>query len=115
MKSIVSCALFVLLGVAAAAATDEWSGMLVDADCTHHNGGLQACEPGLNTTAFGLVVAGKAYLFNKSGNQKASEAIKQRAAILAADPTYPHASPTSASVMGVRAGNTIIVKRLDLQ
>ena len=114
MKRIVSSALFLAL-ISGAALADEWSGTLVDADCTHRNGGPEACAPGLNTTAFGLVIAGRAYLFNKSGSQKASAALKQRDAILSADPRYPHSSPIQASVTGKRAGNTIIVNRIDLQ
>lgn len=94
---------------------DEWSGRLVDAACTHRNGGPEACDPGVDTTAFGMVVAGKAYLFDKSGSQKARVALKDRAAMLAVDPNYPHASPVNASVTGRRAGNTILVKRIVLQ
>lgn len=111
MKRLLLCTIFLSLAVYA----DEWSGTLVDADCTHRNGGATACSPGLDTTAFGLVVAGKAYLFNKTGSQKAHAALKERAAMLEADPNYPHSSPVSASVTGRRAGDTILVKGIVLQ
>lgn len=93
----------------------EWSGKLVDADCTHRNGGPRACEPGLNTTAFGLVVAGKAYLFDKGGSQKASAAMRRRAEMHAADPNYPYSPEVGASVTGERQGNKIVVKSIDIQ
>jgi hypothetical protein len=93
----------------------QWSGTLVDAGCTHANGGSQACSPGLNTTSFGLVVAGKAYIFNMAGSQKASLAMKQRAAMHAVDPHYPYATPVTATVTGDRAGNELIVKRIVIE
>jgi hypothetical protein len=91
---------------------DEWAGTLVDANCTHTNGGAEACAAGLNTTSFGLLVAGKAYLFNKRGSQKAAAAMKERAALVAADPHYPHSTPVTATVFGSRAGHELIVERI---
>lgn len=115
MRLISATAIFLVILAAGAAASDEWTGTLVDADCTHRGAAAQACEPGADTTSFGLVVAGRAYLFNKSGSQKASAALKRFTAILAADPAYPHSSPVQASVTGKRSGNTLIVDRIDLQ
>ena len=84
----------------------EWSGRLVDADCTHTNGGPHACDPGLNTTTFGLVVNGEMFLFDWRGSQKAAEAIKHRAETSAAanKPLYPE---VNASVIGERYGENI--------
>jgi hypothetical protein len=104
-------ALAVLLTVPALA--DEWSGRLVDANCTHTNGGPEACDPGTDTTAFGLVVAGKAFLFDRKGNQKASAAIKHRAE--SANPDHPPSTEVNASVTGQRAGNKILVKSIDVE
>jgi hypothetical protein len=97
------------------ALADEWSGRLVDANCTHRNGGPHACDPGTNTTVFGLVVAGKAFLFDWRGNQKASEAIRHRADRSAASNISP-ASEVAAWVSGTRVGETnkIRVKTIDV-
>lgn len=84
----------------------EWSGRLVDADCTHRNGGPHACDPGLNTTSFGLLVNGETFLFDWRGSQKAAEAIKHRAETTAA--TNKRLSPeVNASVIGERYGERI--------
>lgn len=111
MFSVALIPLAVLTLTISALAADEWSGRLVDADCTHKNGGAQACDPGTNTTAFGLVVAGEAFLFDWRGNQKAAAAIKHRADSSAASNTSLP-SQVTASVTGQRVGEThkILVK-----
>jgi hypothetical protein len=95
------------------ALADEWDGQLVDANCTNQRGGASACDPSSDTTAFGLVMAGKAYLFDSKGNHKAAEAMKDRAERSAASneklPTH-----VNATVMGEGRGKTILVKSIDL-
>lgn len=99
----------------AALADDEFSGTLVDANCTHRNGGPHACDAGVNTTAFGLVVAGKAFLLDHKGSLKAAAAMKQRELLHQADPHYPYSFPTQASVQGQRAGKEIVVRRITIE
>ena len=114
MSRFITFSLFALLLTIPAFAF-EWSGRLVDADCTHKNGGLQACDPGLNTTSFGLVVAGKPYLFDWKGSQKAALAIKHRAEAGAA--SNKRLSPTvNASITGERLGaHKILVKTVTIE
>jgi hypothetical protein len=115
MFRIITIPLFALLLTIPALAVDEWSGRLVDADCTHVNGGPRACDPGTNTKVFGLVVAGEAFLFDRRGNQKAAEAIKHRADRNAALNKKP-SSEVIASVTGAREGDShkILVKTIVL-
>jgi hypothetical protein len=98
----------------AALAEEEFSGTLVDANCTHRNGGPHACDAGPNTTAFGLVIAGRAYAFDTKGSQKASAVMKQRERLHDADPHYPYFNPATASVTGQRAGKKILVRRINI-
>lgn len=103
------------LVVTSAAAADEFTGTLVDADCMHRNGGPHACDAGVNTTAFGLLAAGRAYLFTRAGSIKASAAMKERERLHDADPHYPYSKPATALVTGQQAGKTIIVKRIVIE
>ena len=112
MYRIITFPLFAIL-LTVPVFADEWSrafeasGRLVDADCTHRNGGPRACDPGLNTTSFGLVVNGKAFLFDWRGSQKAAEAIRHRAEAGAANNKL--LSPeVNASVLGERYGEGIL-------
>jgi hypothetical protein len=114
MLRIVTIPLLAIILTIPALAADEWSGRLVDANCTHTNGGPHACDPGLNTTAFGLVVAGKPFLFDRKGNQKASEAIKYRA-LTNTNPNHPPSPEVNASVTGERSGKKILVKSIVLE
>jgi hypothetical protein len=85
---------------------DEWSGKLVDANCTNPLGGVHACDPGTSTANFGIVVNGDAYLFNSKGNRKAAEAIKHLAET--AD-NHPDFFRVNVIVTGNKAGKTILV------
>ena len=115
MLRIITVPLVVVSLTIPALAADEWSGRLVDANCTHVNGGTRACDPGTNTTVFGLVVAGEAFLFDNKGNRKAAEAIKHRADSSAAVNKKP-SSEVTASVTGAREGEShkILVKTIVL-
>ena len=109
---------FLLMGsllVSRAAFADEFTGTLVDADCMHRNGGPHACDAGVNTTAFSLLAAGRAYQFTRAGNLKVSAAMKQRERLHDADPHYPYSRPPNALVTGQQAGKTIIVKRIVIE
>ena len=103
------------LVVTTGAAADEFTGTLVDADCMHRNGGPHACDAGVNTTAFSLLAAGRAYQFTRSGNLKVSAAMKQRERLHDADPHYPYSKPATALITGQQAGKTIIVKRIVIE
>jgi hypothetical protein len=102
--TLIASAIF-LTGLAFA---DEWSGKLVDANCTNPLGGVHACDPGTTTTNFGLVINGDAYLFNSKGNSKAAEAIKHLAET--ADANHPDVYPVNVIVTGTKAGKTILVE-----
>lgn len=103
---------FLLAGAAALAqpARDEFTGALVDANCTHANGGPDACAPGVNTFAFGLVINGKAYLLDNTGNAKAWYAVRELQRLHDSDPHYPYPKPLTASITGWQAGHEIVVK-----
>ena len=105
MRRIITFPLFAILFTVPVFAF-EWSGRLVDADCTHRNGGPHACDPGLNTTSFGLLVNGETFLFDWRGSQKAAEAIKHRAETNAAV-NKPLSPDVNASVIGERYGEKI--------
>jgi hypothetical protein len=105
MFRIVTVPLFAILLTVPVSAF-EWSGRLVDADCTHRNGGPHACDPGLNTTNFGLLVNGKPFLFDWRGSQKAAEAIRHRAEASAAY-NKPLSHQVNATVIGERYGERI--------
>src|SRR5215471_19738208 len=79
---------------------DSFSGKLIDASCaTPEKMAAKQCDAGSSTTAFALVVEGKAYKLDDSGNKKAMEAIKNRAE-RAADPNNPQATQVTAKVTG---------------
>jgi hypothetical protein len=101
--TLIASAMF-LTGLACA---DEWSGKLVDANCSNPLGGVHACDPVAATTNFGVVINGDAYLFDTKGNHKAAEAIKYLAAT--ADTDHPAAFPVNVIVTGKKSGKTILV------
>ena len=116
-RSILLATLAAFLSSPFASLADEWSGKLVDANCTNSNGGPHACDAGPNTTAFGLVVAGQPYLFNGRGNRKASEAVKQfiDTGDAQSGAYSSSASNITVSVTGTRAGKTLLVNRVVIQ
>ncbi len=75
---------------------------------------MQACIPNSGTTAFLVVVSGKAYKLDDEGNTKAMEALKNRA-----DRSAPNAPPTatavSAKISGTAEGNIIKVDTIQVQ
>ena|SRR5580704_1641108 len=87
----------------------EWSGQLVDANCTRGDGTVHACDAGTYTTAFGLVADGNAFLLDAKGNREAVEVMKFRADYAT---EFPATSPVDVSVIGEKVGKTILVKRI---
>lgn len=110
MQRIFTLAAFVALLTAPAFAF-EWSGQLVNANCTKGDGTAHACDAGPYTTQFALVDIGKAYLFDSKGNRKAAEALKFRANYLPGEAS----SPINVTVVGEQRGKTILVKRIDIE
>lgn len=104
-----SVALFAALGLA-----ETWSGQLFDATCMSQQKSMQACIPNSSTTAFLVVVSGKAYKLDDEGNTKAMEALKNRA-----DRSAPNAPETatavSAKISGTAEGNIIKVDTIQVQ
>jgi hypothetical protein len=104
-----SVAFFAALGLA-----ETWTGQLFDATCMAEQKSMQACIPTSSTTAFLVVVSGKAYKLDDAGNTKAMEALKNRA-----DRTAPNAPATSsavaAKITGTAEGNTINVDTIQVQ
>ncbi len=113
MRRILTLAGSVIL-LTGLAFADEWIGQLVDASCTSDHGGAHACDPGVNTTAFGLVVEGQEYLFDGKGNTKAMNAMRHRAAEAAGADRQP-STPVNVRVVGKQAGKTILVGRIVVQ
>ena len=104
-----SVALFAALGLA-----ETWSGQLFDATCMSQQKSMQACTPNSSTTAFMVVVSGKAYKLDDEGNAKAMVALKNRA-----DRSAPNAPATgtaiSAKISGTAEGNIIKVDTIQVQ
>lgn len=110
-----------LLTLAASAAVfsglalaDTWNGRLVDANCTSQDKAAKECDAGANTTAFLLVVDGKAYQLDDAGNRKVLDAMKSRAD-RAADPNSPKRTSVLAKVSGDKDGDTIKVSTVEIQ
>jgi hypothetical protein len=114
MRRILTTALFATLLTCLAIADDQWTGRLVDANCSKGDGTPHACDPSPDSTNFGLVLdTGKAYVFDAKGNQKVSEAMKSRAA--AADSNQKLPSTVKATVDGTEMSNTISVRSIVLE
>jgi hypothetical protein len=96
------------------ALADTFNGRLVDANCTSQDKAAKECDAGANTTAFLLVVDGKALQLDAAGNQKVIEAMKSRAD-RAADPNSPKKTTVMAKVSGDKEGDTIKVSAVEIQ
>jgi hypothetical protein len=104
-----SVVFFAALGLA-----ETWTGQLFDATCVSQQKSVQSCTPTSSTTAFLVVVSGKAYKLDEAGNTKAMAALKNRA-----DRTAPGAPATStavaAKISGTAQGDTIMVDTIQVQ
>lgn len=92
---------------------ETWTGKLVDAACMQEQKNIKACAPTSSTTAFLVVVSGKAYRLDDAGNGKAAEALKNRADRSA--PGAPATADISAKISGSLEGSTITVETIDVQ
>jgi hypothetical protein len=101
----------VFSGLAMAA---TWTGRLVDANCQNQDKTAKECDAGASTTVFLLVVDGKSYQLDDSGNRKIMEAMKNRAD-RASDPNNPKPSTITAKVSGDKNGDVIKVNSVELQ
>jgi hypothetical protein len=95
------------------ALAETWTGRLVDANCSSQDKTAKECDAGANATAFLLVVDGKAYQLDESGNRKVLAAMKSRAD-RAADPNAKPSTIT-AKVSGDKEGDVIKVGTVELQ
>ena len=110
--------LFTLVASAAVfsglAFAETWTGRLVDANCASQDKTAKECDAKAESTAFLLVVDGKAYQLDDSGNRKVLDAIKGRAD-RAADPNNPKPSSMTAKVSGDKDGDVIKVTSVQIQ
>lgn len=102
----------------ALALAETWTGRLVDATCMQnqqnqeHN--MAMCNPTSTTTSFALEVRGKTYDFDSAGNEKAQDALKNRAE-RSKNPNEPTTAHVTAKVTGTMQGNTIQVETIDIR
>jgi hypothetical protein len=104
-----SAALFSTLAFA-----ETWTGRLVDGNCANPDKTAKECDAASSTTSFMLIVDGKAYTLDQTGNKMALDAIKNRAD-RAADPNNPKSSQIMAKVTGDKDGNTLKVAGVEVQ
>jgi hypothetical protein len=100
---------------AALALAETWTGRLVDASCVEQQKSATACDPSSSTTAFALIVSGKAYRLDEAGNSKAMEALKDRAD-RSANPNQPASPRVAAKISGTMdSNNNIKVDSIQVQ
>jgi hypothetical protein len=93
---------------------DTFTGRLVDANCANQDKTAKECDAGSATTAFLLIVNGKAYQLDNDGNQKVMAAMKDRAD-RSANPNAQAPSTINAKISGDKAGDVIKVTTVELQ
>lgn len=104
-----SAALFSTLALA-----ETWTGKLVDGGCANPDKTAKECNVGSSTSTFLLIVDGKAYSFDQTGNKMAVDALKNRAD-RAADPNNPKSSQIMAKVTGDKDGDVLKVAAVEVQ
>jgi hypothetical protein len=98
----------------ALALAETWSGKLFDAVCMEQQKGMQVCSPTATTTAFLILVDGKSFKLDDTGNTKAAEALKNRADRTA--PGSPEITPdVTAKVSGTKDGEIIKVDTIEVK
>jgi hypothetical protein len=109
-----------LLTIAATAAffttlalAESWTGKLLDTSCLDQKKELTTCQANGSTTAFALEVSGKTYRLDDAGNQKAINALKDRAD-RSTDPTAA-AGPVNAKITGALDGEVLKVDSIEVQ
>jgi hypothetical protein len=105
----------------ALALAETWTGRLVDSTCMNQQNQQQSqqqsattCNPTSATTNFGIEVQGKTYELDSAGNQKAQDALKNRAE-REKNPSQTETTPVHARVTGTMEGNTIKVDTLSVR
>ena len=94
---------------------DNWTGRLIDANCTNQDKTAKDCDAGSGTTAFLLIAAdGKAYRLDDVGNRKALDALKNRAD-RSANPASPTGTQVIAKVSGDKDGDMLKVTTIEVQ
>lgn len=93
---------------------ETWTGRLVDANCSNQDKTAKECDAGASTTAYLLVVDGKAYQLDEAGNRKVMDAMKSRAD-RSANPNRPVTSTITAKVSGDKNGDQIKVTDVQIQ
>jgi hypothetical protein len=111
-KNLVLIALFA--GFATLSMAESFSGRLVDATCYDQQKTAIACDPTSTSTAYALVVSGKALKLDQAGNAKAAEAIKNRADRVA-DPNKPANNQLMAKITGTQNGEALKVDSIEVQ
>jgi hypothetical protein len=104
-------ALSVMLGGLAFA--ENFSGRLLDATCVDQSK-TKACDPTSTSSAFVMIVNGKAMRLDDAGNAKAVKALRSRSD-RQTDPNAPAASSVMAKVTGTAEGDIIRVDVIQLQ
>ena len=105
----------------ALALAESWTGRLVDASCIDRQSQTPqssqrgaTCNPTDATTAFALQVSGKNYKLDSNGNQKAQDALKNRADRMKDNPPM-QSSRIMAKITGTMEGDTLNVDTIDVQ
>lgn len=121
------------------ALAEEWTGKLVDASCYDRQNpsqqgtpaqpkaqtpapqanapqsqGASSCMPSSTTTAFAVIVDGKAFKLDATGNSQAMAALRSRAE-REAPGKQGATSDINAKVDGTETGGTIRVTKIELQ
>lgn len=91
------------------------TGRLVDATCFDQQKSATTCDPTGTTGAFALIVSGKAYKLDDTGNTKAADALKNRAD-RSTDPTKSATAQIMAKVTGTKDGDSVLkVEAIEVQ
>jgi hypothetical protein len=99
--------------VSGLALAESWTGKLLDASCYDQQKKVAGCDATSKTTAFGIEAGGQFYKLDRSGNAKATAALKNRAD--RADPNKPQSPEVMAKVDGTEKSGTITVENIEVQ
>jgi hypothetical protein len=105
-----------LAALSMAAFGGDWSGKLIDANCSESKDMAKpaSCDATTATTSFAVDVAGKVYKLDAAGNSKAAAAIKDRAD-RSADPAKALSATYNVKVSGTEKNGTIEVTAIEVQ
>jgi len=93
---------------------ETFTGRLIDASCYDQHKSAAKCDPTSSTMSFAVLVSGKAYKLDDTGNSKAAEALKSRAD-RSAEPTKP-TTQVMARVTGTKDGDGVLkVESIEVQ